>query len=62
MYDFDAECELDAKKEHRHKIGLCMDCGKGLRGNHYRCPSCIRRVCDIEEAEMPSLKSSQGKS
>ena len=62
MYDFDAECDMDAKKEHRHKLGLCMDCGGVLRGNRFRCPTCARRVLDIEEATIDIRKSTQGKS
>jgi len=46
------DSDNDAIKELRHAKGKCMDCNGHLRGNYYRCPSCTRRVQDIEEHEI----------
>jgi len=52
MHLDDLDDDSDSLKEHRRSKGLCMDCGKSLRCNRYRCPSCCRRVKDVMEYEV----------
>jgi hypothetical protein len=46
------DSDIDTLKQHRHMLGVCMDCAKDLRGNKWRCPSCCRRCEDIQEYEV----------